>query len=88
MRRGHHVAEGTFHLTAWNEKLVNFPEFDLMLKTFRSFKSWHLYLGTLPDHLMTLGVSAMPIVILTGFFSGMVTSVQAAYQFETGFIPT
>ena len=37
---------------------------------------------------MTLGVSALPIVILTGFFSGMVTSVQAAYQFETGFIPT
>ena len=62
--------------------------FDLMLKTFRSFRSWPIYLNTLPDHLMTLGVSALPIVAITGLFTGMVTSVQAAYQFESGFIPT
>ena len=61
--------------------------FDLMIKTFRSFKSWPIYLNTLPDHLMILGVTALPIVALTGLFTGMVTSVQAAYQFESGFIP-
>ena len=62
--------------------------FDLMIKTFRSFRTWPIYLTTLPDHLMILGVSALPIVVLTGLFTGMVTSVQAAYQFESGFIPT
>ena len=34
-----------------------------------------------------IGVRSIPIVILTSMFSGMVTSVQAAYQFESGFVP-
>ena len=62
--------------------------FDLMFKTLRSFRSWHLYLDSVPDHIFTLGVRALPIVVFTGLFSGMVTAVQAAYQFESGFIPT
>ena len=62
--------------------------FDLMFKMLRSFTTWHLYLDTVPKHIMSLGVSALPIVIFTGLFSGMVTAVQAAYQFESGFIPT
>ena len=35
-----------------------------------------------------MGILSIPIVIMTSLFSGMVTSVQAAYQFESGFIPT
>ena len=62
--------------------------FDLMFKTFRSFKTWHLYFDSLPHHIITLGINSLPIVVFTGLFSGMVTSVQAAYQFESGFIPT
>ena len=54
--------------------------FDLMIKTLRSFTTWHLYLGFLPEHMIKLGVSALPIVVVTGLFSGMVTSVQTAYQ--------
>ena len=61
--------------------------FDLMIKTLRSFTSWHLYLGFLPDHMIRLGIATIPIVIVTGLFSGMVTSVQTAYQLESGFIP-
>ena len=61
--------------------------FDLMLKTLRSFTTWHLYLGFLPEHMVKLGISTIPIVIVTGLFSGMVTSVQTAYQLESGFIP-
>ena len=61
--------------------------FDLMIKTLRSFTSWHLYLGLLPDHMIRLGIATIPIVIVTGLFSGMVTSVQTAYQLESGFIP-
>ena len=55
---------------------------DLMIKTLRSFRTWHLYLGFLPEHMIKLGVSTIPIVIVTGLFSGMVTSVQTAYQLE------
>ena len=58
-----------------------------MFKTFRSFKTWHLYIDSIPHHIFALGVTALPIVVITGLFSGMVTSVQAAYQFETGLIP-
>ena len=61
--------------------------FDLMSKTLRSFTTWHLYIGFLPEHMMKLGISALPIVVVTGLFSGMVTSVQTAYQLESGFIP-
>ena len=62
--------------------------FDLMFKTFRSFKTWHLYIDSIPHHIFALGVTALPIVVITGLFSGMVTAVQAAYQFESGLIPT
>jgi len=61
--------------------------FDLMAKTLRSITSWHMYLGFLPEHMVKLGISTIPIVIVTGLFSGMVTSVQTAYQLESGFIP-
>ncbi len=62
--------------------------FDLMFKTLRSFRTWHLYLDSIPDHIFSLGIASLPIVIFTGLFSGMVTAVQAAYQFESGLIPT
>mgnify|MGYP001203464958 CR=1 FL=1 len=61
--------------------------FDLMIKTLRSFTSWHLYMGFLPDHMIKLGIATIPIVMVIGLFSGMVTSVQIAYQLESGFIP-
>jgi phospholipid/cholesterol/gamma-HCH transport system permease protein len=37
--------------------------------------------------MVNIGVQSIPIVMLTSLFSGMVTSVQAAYQFESGFVP-
>ncbi len=62
--------------------------FDLMFRTLKSIKTWHLYINLLPNQIISLGISALPIVFITGLFSGMVTAVQAAYQFESGFIPT
>ena len=61
--------------------------FDLMFKMFRSFKSWMIYLGLVPEQMIKLGVSTFPIVLVTGLFSGMVISVNTAYQLETIFIP-
>ena len=60
---------------------------ELMASMFRSFFSWHKYLSLTVDHMFQIGVLSIPIVILTSLFSGMVTSVQAAYQFESGFVP-
>ena len=60
---------------------------ELMLSMFRSFFSWHKYFSLVIDQMYHIGILSIPIVILTSFFSGMVTSVQAAYQFESGFVP-
>ena len=61
---------------------------ELMASMFRSIFSWHKYLSLTVDHMFQIGILSIPIVILTSLFSGMVTSVQAAYQFESGFVPT
>ena len=61
---------------------------ELMAIMFRSILNWHKYIGLSIDHMYQIGILSIPIVILTSLFSGMVTAVQAAYQFESGFIPT
>ena len=60
---------------------------ELMASMFRALFSWHKYLSLIVDQMFHIGVLSIPIVILTSLFSGMVTSVQAAYQFESGFVP-
>ena len=60
---------------------------ELMARVFRSIFTWHKYLNFTIDQMFQIGVLSIPIVILTSLFSGMVTSVQAAYQFESGFVP-
>ena len=60
---------------------------ELMFTMFRSIFTWHKYLGFTVDHMYQTGILSIPIVIMTSLFSGMVTSVQAAYQFESGFVP-
>ena len=61
---------------------------ELMVIMFRSILNWHKYIGLSVEHMYQIGILSIPIVILTSLFSGMVTAVQAAYQFESGFIPT
>jgi len=60
---------------------------ELMIIMFRSILKWHKYLGLAVEYMYQIGILSIPIVILTSLFSGMVTSVQAAYQFESGLIP-
>ena len=38
--------------------------------------------------MVLLGSKSIPIVILTSFFTGMVASVQAAYQMESSLVPS
>ena len=74
------------------QKLVNLFEgvgrfFYLMANIFRSYKSWSSFYPNSINQMITLGVQSIPIVILTSFFTGMVSSVQAAYQMESTITP-
>jgi len=59
----------------------------LMLKMFRSIESWHKHSSNIIDQMIIIGSKSIPIVIITSFFSGMVTSVQGAYQMTTSLVP-
>jgi len=59
----------------------------LMTKMFRSVDSWHKYTSNIVDQMIIIGSKSIPIVIITSFFSGMVTSVQGAYQMTTTLVP-
>ena len=61
--------------------------FNLMSKIFRSYKSWKYYLPLTNSHMFQMGVKSIPIVIITGLFSGMVLAVQATYQLQSATIP-
>ncbi len=60
---------------------------NLMLEIFRSYSSWKKLLPSSIDQMVYIGVKSIPIVILTSFFTGMVSSVQAAYQMESTLTP-
>ncbi len=71
---------------------INFFEsiglfFSLMSKIFRSYKSWSIYAPMIPEQMYLLGITSIPIVIVTGLFSGMVTAVNGAHQLESGIVP-
>ena len=55
----------------------------LMTKMFHSPREWKDYVSLTFDQMMVIGTKSIPIVIITSIFSGMVTSVQSAYQFES-----
>ena len=54
---------------------------------FRSYNSWGLYISNAIDQMIMIGTKSIPIVILTSFFTGMVSSVQAGYQMESSITP-
>jgi len=55
----------------------------LLIQVFRSIRNWPQYFGYTIDQMIVIGAKSIPIVILTSLFSGMVTSVQSAYQFSS-----
>ena len=67
-----------------NNLFTTFGEYIiLMSQLFKSPKEWKDYINLTFDQMMVIGTNSIPIVILTSIFSGMVTSVQSAYQFES-----
>ena len=61
--------------------------FLLISKIFRSISSWKIYFPSTLDQMIIIGIKSIPIVVIISLFSGMVTSVQAAYQLKTGLVP-
>ena len=53
----------------------------------RSYLSWKKFIPDSVDQMIYIGTKSLPIVILTSFFTGMVSSVQAAYQMESTLTP-
>ncbi len=55
----------------------------LLLRIARAFprfpSSFHLTLA----QMMEIGIRSMPLVVVTSFFTGTVTAIQAAYQFQS-----
>tara|TARA_B100000700_G_scaffold326574_1_gene438528 strand:+ start:812 stop:1582 length:771 start_codon:yes stop_codon:yes gene_type:complete len=63
---------------------TSFGEYIILIsKIFKSPKEWKDYTNLTFEQMMVIGTNSIPIVILTAIFSGMVTSVQSAYQFES-----
>jgi len=58
----------------------------LVAAIFRACREARIFLRRLPEQMFMIGNSSLPIVLITATFSGMVTSVQAAYQI-TGYVP-
>ena len=77
-----------YPISLFKKFFISLGEYSLfMFKTFKSIGSSNTYFEYSLDQMIRIGVQSVPIVILTSLFAGMVTSVQAAYQFESGLVP-
>ena len=60
----------------------------LMSQMFKTIDSKNIFLSNSLQQMISIGSKSIPIVILTSFFTGMVASVQAAYQMESSLVPS
>jgi phospholipid/cholesterol/gamma-HCH transport system permease protein len=58
----------------------------LMASAFKALSKTRQYSHSTIDQLVIIGTNSIPIILLTAFFSGMVTTVQSGYQF-TSWVP-
>lgn len=59
----------------------------LLYHAFASLNEFRLYYRNTIDQMVRIGVDSIPIVALAAAFSGAVTTLQAAYQLTSPFIP-
>jgi phospholipid/cholesterol/gamma-HCH transport system permease protein len=66
---------------------ANVGRFGLLVAAiFKALREARIYLRRIPEQMVWIGNRSLPIVLTTAAFSGMVTSVQSAYQI-TGYVP-
>lgn len=59
----------------------------LLGNAFGSVSDFRVYRKNIVDQMMRVGIESIPIIALAAAFSGAVTTVQAAYQLVSPFIP-
>lgn len=59
----------------------------LLFNAFGSMDDFSVYRRNLVDQMVRVGIDSIPIIALAAAFSGAVTTVQAAYQLVSPFIP-
>ncbi len=68
--------------------LRQFGEYcNLLYKGVRSATEVGMYRSNLTNELVKIGYESMPIIILTGIFSGAVMTIQTSYQLQSALIP-
>ncbi len=60
---------------------------NLLYQALRSSTEFSTYRKNLFQELVKVGYDSVPIIILTGIFTGSVMTLQSAYQLESAFIP-
>lgn len=59
----------------------------LLYKALRSSYEYNNYKRNLVNELVKIGYESVPIVLLTGIFTGAVMTLQTAYQLEIAYVP-
>lgn len=67
------------------EKVGKYSE--LLYKALRSSYETKIYRRNLVNELIKIGYDSVPIVLLTGIFTGAVMTIQTSYQLETSIVP-
>lgn len=59
----------------------------LLYRSLRSLYEFNTYKKNLVNELVKIGYESVPIVLLTGIFTGGVLTIQTAYQLNVAFVP-
>lgn len=70
------------------EALEKLGKYSLLLyRSLRSLYEFDTYKKNLINELLKIGYESVPIVLLTGVFTGAVMTIQTAYQLDLAFVP-
>jgi len=70
------------------EALEKLGQYGLLLyRAIRSSYEFNNYKSNLVNELVKIGYESLPIVLLTGVFTGAVMTLQTAYQLEIAYVP-
>lgn len=70
------------------EALEKLGQYGLLLyRALRSSSEFKNYRNNLVNELVKIGYESLPIVLLTGVFTGAVMTLQTAYQLEIAYVP-
>ena len=59
----------------------------LLYQALRSSTEFKTYRKSFVHEMVKIGYDSVPIIMLTGFFTGSVMTIQSAYQLDSAFIP-